>query len=56
MADRGCWGQVANPVVACITGVYLAERETRDIEGEAQDTSAKRDARGREKDFDCSII
>ena len=35
-------------LLAYITGVYLAEREARDIEGEARDTSAEREARGRE--------
>ena len=34
--------------VACITGVYLAEREARDIESETRDTIIPRDARGRE--------
>lgn len=32
--------------LACMTGVYLAEGEAQDMECEARDTSAERDARG----------
>lgn len=35
--------------LACITGFYLAERDARDIESEARDTSTEHEARGRRR-------
>ena len=39
--------QHSKNTLACITGVYLAEREARDIEREARDTSVERETKNK---------